>query len=199
MPRSASILRSGSSISTGYPVRSLTSCTSSTNTSRAAAGACERRRACRPAAGDRLTDCVGDLAKRLEARQAVHQRLNGALFVGRAGTLERTQNFDAFDRIDAEVRLDVQIRIQHVYRIARAIAHEAEQVGRDVTGGCRRRSYRCARRRWSSRRNSSRCDGLDRDPNLLRHGCEHRRYLRCCNRIERGMERSRRCRPADMP
>ena len=86
----------------------------------------------------RAGDKIRNLTQRTGAGELVHDALHGLLLLGRAELLQRGQNFDAFDGIDAQVGFDAGIQVQHLRRIAGSLGGDGAQFSDEVAaGGCR--------------------------------------------------------------
>jgi hypothetical protein len=135
------------------------------------------------------------VAQRLERRDGLAQRpRRRELLDVRRHTLgqrqrldHRSDDLDALDRVDAEVGLEVGVELEHLARVARALAHDLDQALGDVGRGRRRvpvgrrdRKRRSRRRLLDGRRRD-----LHRRGRRRHHGSHGRRRGRERRRLER--------------
>jgi hypothetical protein len=70
--------------------------------------------------------------ERLEAGQPIHLRPHPLANVGRQNGRQPAQNFDALDRVDAQLGLQVFAGVEHLRRVAGALAHQRQQAPRQL-------------------------------------------------------------------
>ena len=100
----------------------------------------------------------GDFAQSLRGGELVEDFLNFLLLLGRAELLQRGEDFDALDGVDAEVGFDAGVQIEHLRWIAGAFGGDGTEFADEVAAGGRG----CGGRGCSGRRDWP--DGLLENP-----------------------------------